>query len=204
MEEVTELVKIKPYSIESIRPSVYLSHVITISNLCNTGETPVRAVLREMLADWTFEVYHGYGLNPDDNQRLDDRMRQAGKKNYSVLSGVAPHVLVPHAFHVLLFCPLVGRVMRLFRSRKSNERINLFFREVKGKDSIDVGWCDRQYSGWKWRKEDFDFVADTDGDKYPAKKLAKDILAGHQEWKEKMRMGNLLISPLDMDQTLSE
>ena len=178
------------------------SHQITITSMAGVGGTTLYNRLNRTLGD-KFEFATAGGIfrkrgkdlgfqdiesfvihnnaHPEEghDEWCDDQQRKLGKRNRVVIEGRLSHIFLPHAFRVLLVCPLHVRAQRRHEDTKGStfegELIKMLKRDVRDSERYDT-----LYPGWFWQHKDFDLVVNTAFNS--DRETEKRVLEGHEKW----------------------
>jgi|GEM_PF-5967926 len=138
--------------------------------------------------------------HPEANmdERCDDELERAGRRNKILLEGRFPHCLAPWYDHILLVCEDVWlRAKRrhaeiLRKDPQSKETVESVLREILARDETD----DKRYKiirpGSNWLPGQFDKVIDTK--EHGEIEVGRIIFDHHQQWKSEKK--NKLVSEL--------
>lgn len=209
-----------PYSKLATQPKdgKRFSNSITISGPAGTGTTSLLDNFRRSRARMPYRFLSVGGImrtyadqlrmsieefgefrqaNPEEqiDIKLDAMVRSFGKQNFIIAEGRLVHVFIPHAFHVLLSCPLGIRAKRrALDLRVDPQAIELKIAERDKRDTIIYGSL---YQGWDWPESDFDFVLDTS--LCPKHDCIKEIATAHDEWCLRIKGRRSLVGAVEID-----
>ncbi len=198
-----------PYSFAALRPRHYLNNVITITSETAVGSSTAIAGLKAEFGDeWqyvsggsimrAFAETRGESIekfaahnkaHPEDgyDNKCDQKIAELGRRNKTVIEGRLPHVFVPHAFHVLMICPVRVRAGRRLAQDLAKGRAVHFdevLAEIMKRDQDDNQRYARDYPGCLWPSDQFDLVVSTFD--YSKEESLREILSGHTAWQKRM------------------
>ncbi len=197
------------YTKEATRPAWFWSFVITISSQTGVGSSSTLKQFRRVFADDNsknfisggqimreiamslgmtieeFAKYNRYHPDCDYDKLCDDKIREYGSRNHTIIEGRLPHVFVPNGFHVRLVCPIMVRAERRARDLGESTTVVAEFEKIKERDDNDETRYARLYDGVLWPYKDFDLVLDTSS--YSPEEIVGNILQAHEKWVETLR-----------------
>lgn len=117
-----------------------------------------------------FAAYCKDHPHEDYDKRCDEIIRSFGLQNFVFIEGRLPHVLAPHAFHVLLVCEDLDVLARrrfndikkkAVAKNRSYPKLSEVRKKIEQRDKDDNERYEKLYPGCLWSEDDYDCVIDT-------------------------------------------
>lgn len=178
------------------------SHQITITSMAGVGGSSLHDRLRATLGESfqfataggifrqrakdlgfpdieSFVAYNNTHPEERHDEWCDSQQLKLGKKNRVVIEGRLSHIFLPHAFRVLLVCPLQVRAQRRHEDRRGSTYEDELTKMLK-RDIHDAERYNMLYPGWFWPHKDFDLVINTSVNSHEETEYR--VLEGHEKW----------------------
>lgn len=127
------------------------------------------------------------------DQWCDDTVTIFASHNYVIAEGRLPHIFMPHAFKVLLACPVKVCAERRHKDEvKQNPELSLqsVERDIRVRDDHDDANFQTLYPGCLWQRPSFDYVIDTEHT--PPEKVVEKLCHAHARWLKTIRRSDLI------------